>query len=56
LVPLRVRRGLSVPSGHVDDRIQDRGAICPLTDRDESDPVRADPADGTVIGHRGSRG
>jgi hypothetical protein len=56
LVPLRVRRGHSVPSGHVDDRIQGRGAICPLTDRGESDPVQADLADGTVIGHRGPRG
>lgn len=41
--------GSSVLSGHVDDRVQGRGAFYALSDLGEGDPVQVELADGTVV-------
>jgi LPXTG-site transpeptidase (sortase) family protein len=47
--------GSAVLSGHVDDRVQGRGAFYSLTDLDEGDPVRVELVDGTALDYRVSR-
>ena len=47
--------GSAVLSGHVDDRVQGRGAFYSLTDLDEGDPVRVDLTDGTELDYRVTR-
>lgn len=47
--------GSAVLTGHVDDRVQGRGAFYSLTDLDEGDTVRVDLADGTVLDYRVTR-
>jgi LPXTG-site transpeptidase (sortase) family protein len=44
--------GSSVLSGHVDDRVQGRGAFFELVDLAEGDPVEVTLDDGTVVGYR----
>jgi LPXTG-site transpeptidase (sortase) family protein len=44
--------GSSVLSGHVDDRVQGRGAFYRLTDLAPGDPVEVDLADGSVAAYR----
>jgi sortase (surface protein transpeptidase) len=44
--------GSAVLSGHVDDRVQGRGAFFGLTDLAEGDPVEVTLADGRVVGYR----
>ncbi len=44
--------GSAVLSGHVDDRVQGRGAFYSLTDLGTGDPVQVDLADGTVLDYR----
>lgn len=44
--------GSSVLSGHVDDRVQGRGAFYRLAELAEGDRVRVDLADGTELGFR----
>ncbi|WP_300009136.1 class F sortase [Pseudonocardia sp.] len=44
--------GSSVLSGHVDDRVQGRGAFYRLSELAVGDPVQVDLADGTVLGFR----
>ena len=39
-------------SGHVDDRVQGRGAFYQLSDLAVGDPVQVDLADGTVLDYR----
>jgi LPXTG-site transpeptidase (sortase) family protein len=47
--------GSAVLSGHVDDRVQGRGAFYSLTDLAEGDPVQVDLADGTTLDYRVTR-
>ena len=44
--------GSSVLSGHVDDRVQGRGAFAELADVKPGDPVEVELADGTPLGYR----
>jgi LPXTG-site transpeptidase (sortase) family protein len=44
--------GSSVLSGHVDDRVQGRGAFAKLADVKPGDPVEVKLADGTPLGYR----
>jgi LPXTG-site transpeptidase (sortase) family protein len=44
--------GSSVLSGHVDDRVQGRGAFAKLADVKPGDPVEVELADGTPLGYR----
>ncbi|MHA6783641.1 class F sortase [Pseudonocardia saturnea] len=46
------RAGSTVLSGHVDDRVQGRGAFYRLTDLEPGDPVEVDLADGSVAAYR----
>lgn len=48
-------RGSSVLAGHVDDRVQGRGAFYRLADTRPGDPVRVDLADGRRVEYRVSR-
>jgi LPXTG-site transpeptidase (sortase) family protein len=47
--------GSSVLSGHVDDRVQGRGAFYALTDLAEGDRVEVDLADGGVVAYEVTR-
>lgn len=47
--------GSAVLSGHVDDRVQGRGAFYALTDVEVGDPVRVELTDGTDVAYRVSR-
>ena len=44
--------GSSVLSGHVDDRVQGRGAFAKLADVKPGDPVEVELADGAPLGYR----
>jgi LPXTG-site transpeptidase (sortase) family protein len=44
--------GSAVLSGHVDDRIQGRGAFYQLSDLEPGDPVAVELADGTAVDYR----
>jgi LPXTG-site transpeptidase (sortase) family protein len=44
--------GSAVLAGHVDDRVQGRGAFFDLTGLGVGDPVQVDLADGRVLGYR----
>ena len=47
--------GSAVLSGHVDDRVQGRGAFYSLTDLATGDPVQVELADATVLDYRVTR-
>jgi LPXTG-site transpeptidase (sortase) family protein len=44
--------GSAVLSGHVDDRVQGRGAFYRLSDLEPGDPVGVELADGTAVDYR----